>query len=329
MSSLPFSRCPPGRLGRIRTKANPSPSPNPNPNPNPRALSTNTSESNGTSHNKNVNGNLNKNGSDRDAVKGGAANSGDDGERLARVAMQHHLHRAAVSRHLQREVSTMLGYPVLIEPNDPKYWRMVMRDVEATVADQWFSVYDALSAIQSPPDDQSKRMNYDDYQKLREECHPVYRRLMSASTFLKFKRDKYGRISNDALARHMYSGQHLAIRYLDLTYYSLATPQSTKASSTILNTNATTNSNGSNSENVPPTDNANVMDVSSAGTGSLTGKRYLSEEELTQWVRAQLSLAHETHCPDKLVPNVTEVYDNANGSGPTHPGGSRYRHGST
>ena len=49
------------------------------------------------------------------------------------------------------------------------------------------------------------------------------------------------------------------------------------------------------------------------GAGSSAAKRYLSEEELSRWVRAQLSLAHDTHCPDKLVPGVGEVRTNSSG----------------
>ena len=55
-------------------------------------------------------------------------------------------------------------------------------------------LWDEIKNNTSPPDDNTERLNYDSFLKIAQSLPPKCRHFFSASTFLKFDRDEYGRI---------------------------------------------------------------------------------------------------------------------------------------
>ena len=55
-------------------------------------------------------------------------------------------------------------------------------------------LWDEIKANISLPDDGNERINYDSFLKIAKSLPPKCRHFFSASTFLKFDRDEYGRI---------------------------------------------------------------------------------------------------------------------------------------
>ena len=54
----------------------------------------------------------------------------------------------------------------------------------------------------SPPHDDTERINYEDFKRLREQL-PTFRDVLTAQTFLKFRRDSFGRISQNTFFRYV------------------------------------------------------------------------------------------------------------------------------
>jgi len=55
----------------------------------------------------------------------------------------------------------------------------------------------------SPPQDGTERINYKDFKKIREKFDPIFSEFFKATTFLKFDRDKYGRIETVAFCHYV------------------------------------------------------------------------------------------------------------------------------
>ena len=149
-------------------------------------------------------------------------------------AMQALFWLESFARHLESEVKVMLGYrrPLLVarsasNPAGVSYrdmeedWRSAIRDVELELRNVLVPLLGELMTAQSPPEDMTRRINYDLFVQLRDEArHKLLDRLMTGSAFISFTRDKYGRISTDSFRRWLYNAQYKCVQMLDLEFFA-------------------------------------------------------------------------------------------------------------
>ena len=160
-------------------------------------------------------------------------------------AMQALFWLESFARHLESEVKVMLGYrrPLLVarsasNPAGVSYrdmeedWRSAIRDVELELRNVLVPLLGELMTAQSPPEDMTRRINYDLFVQLRDEArHKLLDRLMTGSAFISFTRDKYGRISTDSFRRWLYNAQYKCVQMLDLEFFAAALNRFTMARS--------------------------------------------------------------------------------------------------
>ena len=217
------------------------------------------------------------------------------------------------SRHLESEVSTMLGYrrPLLVarsaSASDIPYrdmeeeWRGTIREMEFELRSVCLPFLDELASAQSPPlEDKSLRINYETFQHLREESqHPFFQRLMTGRTFLKFSRDKYGRISTENLRRYLYNAHFKCVQMLDLSFFAHISALNSvtiaqQAQQEQLDKQQHQKSPSHSPRAATPV-HAGTLPVSPLNPATFAQKLLLSEDDIMKWIRSRLM--HDTACP--------------------------------
>lgn len=71
----------------------------------------------------------------------------------------------------------------------------------------------------SPPDDNNFRINYDSFIKISKTLPPKSRQFFTASTFLKFDRDEYGRIDCNSFFHSIVRKVSLCQTRIQISFY--------------------------------------------------------------------------------------------------------------
>jgi hypothetical protein len=94
----------------------------------------------------------------------------------------------------------------------------LMRDIESHLleSDDMEVLFTLFNDIQSDPQDDSHTANYDDYCSIQAQVPESLRHIFTAKLFLQFERDRYGRISLEALLHYIIFRDNMVHQWLEL-----------------------------------------------------------------------------------------------------------------